>query len=209
MIRPYALISTVSLFCALVLFIGITILPTSSSKNRYLNLIKQTTEERVLAATHKQSREGVRKDLFAARNGHRHRAVLTCPVSELTLSYDRGEAEVVENLKKFHCIMQEEVYNVDDEGMKIPLDVQGKSMQTVRDFDALSGRFYYQRQMLPAERVFVSRYTLPGRDLPELIGEADPTMKGVARTAELNFASGFKFKAKHLKATFFLKDYLQ
>ena len=209
MIRPYALIVIVSLFSVLTALIGYTIVPSKKSENRYLKLIKQTKEEKVLAATHKQNREGVRKDLFVARPGHRLRTVLTCPVSELTLSYDRGESEVVENLKKFHCVMQEEVYNVDGEGGKIPLNVRGEPMQVVRDFDALSGQFYYQRQRLAAERAFVSRYTLPGHEMPELIEDVLPMMKGVARSAELDFGNGIKFKTRHLKAALFLRGISQ
>lgn len=206
MIRPYAFAIFVSLFGALLLIIGISIIPTESSLNRYKRLIQQTKEENVEAATHKQNRQGVRKDLFVSHPDHRLQAMLTCPVSELTLTHGKGEAEVVENLKKFQCLMQEELYYIDSEGRKMPRGNIGKPMQIVRDFNALSGSFYYQRQMLIAERVFVSRYILPGHSLPELIKDAQPTMKGVARSSELNFGSGFKFKAENLKATFFTQS---
>ncbi len=206
MIRPYAFAIFASLFGALLLFIGISVIPTESSRNRYRWLIQQTKEETVEAATHKQNRQGVRKDLFVSHPDHRLQAVLTCPVSELTLTCDKGEAEVVENLKKFQCLMQEELYRVDSEGGKIPLSITGKPMQIVRDFNALSGQFYYQRQKLMAERVFVSRYIIPGHSFPELIKNAQPTMKGVAGRTELNFGNGFKFKAENLKATFFYQN---
>ena len=200
--RPGLIATVVSIFCVVLVWIGVVTFPTNKSRQRYLILSRETQEQKDLVATHKQFREGVRKDLYITRPNHRLQAILTCPVSELTLTHARGESEVVENLKKFHCLMQEDVFVRLPDGTRVPVG-DGKKLQVVRDFNAISGRFFYQRQLLAANRVFVSRYELPGWDLPDVVKEFQPNMKGVARSAELSFGNGFKFRAENLKATFF------
>lgn len=202
--RTSLIVTVVVLFFIVIVWIGISIFPTNNSMKRYLALSQETKEHKELAATHKQFREGVRKDLYVVHVPHRLQATLTSPVSELTLTHVQGEAEVVENLKKFQCLMQEEVYYLLPDGTKSPFGGEtGKPMQVVRDFNAVSGKFYYQRHLLTASRVFLSRFLLPGWKLPDVIKDYEPNMKGVARSAELTFGNGFKFKAQNLKATFF------
>ncbi|NGX57788.1 MAG: hypothetical protein K940chlam3_00684 [Chlamydiae bacterium] len=202
--RSSLIVTVVVLFCLVIVWIGVSIFPTNKSKQRFLILSQETKEQKDLVSTHKQLRERVRKDLYVTRINHRLQAVLTCPLSELTLTHVKGEAEVVENLKKFQCLMQEEIYSLLPDGTKILFGEEGKPMQIVRDFNAVSGKFYYQRHLLTANRVFVSRFLLPGWELPDVIKDYEPTMKGVARSAELTFGNGFKFKAQNLKATFFV-----
>jgi len=192
----------VTLFCALIVWIVFITYPSNKARQRFLTLSRETQEQKDLVATHTQSREGVRKDLYVTRPYHRLHALLTCPLSELTLTHVKGEAEVVENLKKFHCLMQEDVFVRLPDGTEAPVG-EGERLQIIRDFNAVSGRFFYQRQLLLAKRVFVSRYELPGWELPQMVKEFEPSMKGVARSAELVFGNGFKFRAENLKATFF------
>ena len=208
MMRSYLIAIVVAIFCVTLVWIGVIIFPTNKALQRYLTLSRETQEQKDLVATHKQTREGVRKDLYVTRQGHRLQAILTCPLSELTLTHTKGEAEVVENLKKFHCLMQEDVYVLLPDGTKATAG-EGQKLQVVRDFNAVSGLFFYQRQLLTAKRVFVSRYELPGWNLPDLVKEFEPSMKGVARSAELSFGNGFKFRAVNFKATFFSPEFPQ
>jgi len=202
MMRTGLVVTVVVLFCISLIGVVYLTFPTSQSRLRFETLSRVTKEQRDLVATHKQMRQGVRKDLYISRPHHRLQALLTCPVSELTLTHAGGDAEVVENLKKFHCLMQEEVYVLSPDGTKMPVG-NGEKFQIVRDLNAVSGRFYYQRQLLTARRVFVSRYEVPGWNLPEMMKSYEPNMKGVARSAELSFGNGYKFRAENLKATFY------
>jgi len=202
MTRTALIVSVVVLFCVSLIAVVLITLPTSESRKRFESLSRVTKEQRDLVATHKQMRQGVRKDLYISRPHHRLQALLTCPVSELTLTHSGGDAEVVENLKKFHCLMQEEVYVLQPDGTRASIG-EGNKFQIVRDLNAVAGRFFYQRQILTANRVFVSRYDVPGWTLPEMMTSFEPNMKGIARFAELSFGSGYKFRADNLKATFF------
>lgn len=166
--------------------------PSESAEARYRLLSSEMQEQQELVSTHRQYRKGVQKDLYSMKNGERLKATLTCPLSEITLTNVNGDAEVVENLKKFHGAMQENMTRKEDDWI-----------QTVRHFHAVSGQFSYQRQQLIADRVYMSRHQIPGTTLVENEPDIETGMKGVARRADLHFGRGFQFRAQNLKATIY------
>lgn len=185
-IPVWVVVVVVVIYCTSLFAIFLSFLPTQEDECTYLAL---TDESCAAKESHQnQEREGVRKDLYLVRGKERLHALLTAPTSSLTLTFERGDRELVEKMSRFQCLMQEEITG---------------GHQLVREFNAATGKFYYQRQQVVADQVFVSRYLLEGETLPLVVTGEKPLMKGVAKSAEFSFTTGFTFSAKHLKASFY------
>jgi hypothetical protein len=143
--------------------------------------------------TTRQNRAGVRKDLWIAQEGStRLHDRIESASSVLTLTPVDDHMEIVEHLSDLHCSMQD----------KVTLQ-NGKWVQQVRYFDAITGVYQYSTSRFTAQTVALSLFRLPGNDLPVSLLKNTPYLKGVAQ--DVSFAVAGKasqFQAKQFKASF-------
>lgn len=109
------------------------------------------------------------------------------------MEFQGGNPRVVEEFGLFEGKMQEALFF-------------DPPQQLLRVFSGQRGTFSFAEEKLVAEEVLLARYALPGTELPAEIRGMKPEMKGVAESAELTFGEGFRFTARHVKATFMLPE---
>lgn len=160
--------------------------------------IKHTHEisstPQIFSSSASQTRQGVRKDIwFSQEDGSRLRTRIESVSSLLTLHPKEHNFEVVEELQKIRCWMQDRLYAGDG----------GKPMQQMRYLEADSGTYLYTTQQFNAETVALSLFRLPGHAFVVGQTEIPPFIKGVAQ--DVSFAVSGKspqFEAKNFKAQF-------
>ncbi|GEM_PF-2299343 len=190
----WSFISVTLLFFGLIVYLSI---PTSASKERYHQMMEGRVRPEGETPYFSQEREGVKKELVLSGD-ERLKATLVAPRSTLLLEKEGEESDIVEKLGKFNCLFQEEIRPSKTD--------PGEKEQVVRVVSAAGGDFFYHKELLTAGGVFVSKYLVPGEELPSRAMLKDPLFKGVAKSADLSFKSGFHISFKHLKATFFEEE---
>lgn len=153
------------------------------------------SSQKQIASTSHQTRQGVRKDIwFAQEDGSRLQTRIESQSSLLTLHPKGNRFEVIEELQKIRCWMQDRLYTVAG---------TGSSMQQMRYLEADTGTYLYSTQQFAAQSVALSLFRLPGH---ALILNQDPSsafVQGIAQ--DVSFAVSGKspqFSAKNFKATF-------
>ncbi len=145
----------------------------------------------------KQSRAGVRKDLWITQEGGiRLHDRIESASSILTLTPVDDHMDIIENLNQIRCSMQDKFF-----------EHNGAVYQQVRYFDANTGIYQYSTNRFAAQAVALALYRLPGKDLPAALTKQQPFLKGIAQ--DVSFAVAGKasqFQAKQFKASFVGKN---
>lgn len=167
----------------------------ASYKSLVQSLQKKTPSQKQLSSSSHQTRQGVRKDIwFSQEDGSRLHTRIESQSSLLTLHPKGNRLEVVEELQKIHCWMQDRLYTVAG---------TGAPMQQMRYLEADTGTYLYSTQQFVAQSVTISLFRLPGHVLSL---EQDPSsafVRGIAQ--DVSFAVSGKspqFQAKNFKASF-------
>jgi hypothetical protein len=137
-----------------------------------------------------QQRKNVNKNLYLTDKDKRLHVRIRSDASYVDFETDGHETQVVEHLKNFVTLMQEDVY-----------DVNNKAMQVLREVIAKEGVYYYKHNRFLADDVNIARYIVPGHTLPNKLKKTQPLMTGHAESAELNLDNSFKFTAQNMRAT--------
>jgi hypothetical protein len=161
---------------------------------RYKAFVKEqevatTSKKNAVAAD--QKRLGVRKDIwFTQEDKSRLHYRIESQSSTLTLIPVENKLEIIENLDKIKCGMQEKLF------------VTGTTpTQQLRFLEADQGIYRYSTQQFIAESVTLSLYRLPGHQLPSTFDNKTPFLKGISQN--VSFAISGKspqFQAQHFQA---------
>ena len=98
--------------------------------------------------------------------------------------------EIVENLEKIKCGMQEKLFVAENQ-----------PMQQIRFLEAEQGIYRYATQQFIAQDVLLSLLRQPGHQLPSSLSHKDAFLKGMAES--VSFAVSGKtpqFQAQHFQA---------
>lgn len=190
------------LILASALLIGYLTLFTFDEKDRkdYFSLMEkadpsQAAKENPYTAT--QKHHNVHKEIwYNKKNGEKNQRlqlVLRGKDADLILEHDNAKTEVVEHMKNVHCLMQEELF-----------EIQGKPMQLIRYIEADNATYSYDTNCLKATEVTILRFQVPGHTLIQSTAGLKPIMKGKAKEVEFSMGSeDLNFKAHQMKATWY------
>ncbi len=145
------------------------------------------------ASTH-QTRQGVRKDIwFSQEDKHRLHTRIDSEASLLTIQPKEHNFEVVEELQKIHCWMQDRVY----------VGEGGELMQQMRYIEADKGTYLYTTQQFLAQTVALSLFRLPGHALMTTQDQSGAFIRGIAQDVSFSVSGKSpQFQAKNFKAQF-------
>jgi hypothetical protein len=141
-----------------------------------------------------QTRENVRKDIWYLENGPtRLHYRIESESSLLTLVPTDHKIDIIENLQKIRCWMQDKVYaNTTDQA----------TMQQVRFFEADTGSYQYTTQQFLAQSVALSLFRIPGSELPLLCDPKTAFLKGIAKDVSFSVSGKTpQFQAQQFKAS--------
>jgi hypothetical protein len=149
-----------------------------------------------LSSTTNQKRQGVRKDIWFTQDDlSRLHYRIESEHSILTLVPEGNSWDVIENLEKIKCWMQDKLYFA---------DANHQNMQQVRYFEADQGSYQFKLQQFDAKTVALSLFRLPGHHLSFAEDPKSAFLKGVAQDVSFSVAGKTpQFQAQHFKA--FLK----
>lgn len=144
-----------------------------------------------------QNRGGVCKDLWIVQaDGTRLHDRIESASSVLVLTPINDHLDIIEHLNQIHCSMQDRFE-----------ERNGKMMQQIRCFEALSGIYQYSTNRLTAQNVSLSLFRLPGSDLPSSFSSTNSYLRGIAQDVSFAIAGkASQFQAKQFKATFIGKS---
>ncbi|MFN0065538.1 MAG: hypothetical protein ACKVOH_04795 [Chlamydiales bacterium] len=157
----------------------------------YADLVKSsnpTTEKtrNQLISFCQQFREGVSKKIWL----HDRFCSIESDSSNLYFFSEKEQVEVVEELERVRCTMQEKLFFE-----------KGEPKQLVRYIEANKGCYHYNTQLFIADNVHIWTYKLEGHTLPKTFEEYTPVMAGRARSIELSLkGSAFDLKAQQFRA---------
>lgn len=200
--------------------------PSSASRQEYDELLRLSGKgQEVTSYTSKQKRDDVQKDMWTHMEEGRLHTRLNCESSEISYIQHGAEGEIIESMQGITCFMQEKIYSALPDGREAYLQPNGKwliknadphldsswvsenqqlkPMQVIRFFQADKGTYYYHRNFLEAEKVNISRYAIPGNELPASLKGFKPVLTGTAKGAQLSFGKEIQFTAQQFKATLF------
>ena len=170
------------------------VLHISEADRRQLKKIQVKGLATIQTST-EQNRGSVCKDLWIAESdGKRLHDRIESASSVLVLTPVNDHLDIIEHLNQIHCSMQDRIEERD-----------GKIVQQVRCFDALTGVYQYSANRLTAKNVSIALFRAPGSDLPSSF--SSPFLTGIAQ--DISFAIAGKasqFQAKQFKATFAQKN---
>lgn len=155
-----------------------------------------------------QRRKGVQKNFWQVKENFHLVSQVNCEESDLVIEQKEGAQVIVEYMKGVLCLIQEELFYLDPSGNKI-FDAKGseplgKVQQTIRVIRAGRAKYHYSSEILEAEDVNMSLYTIPGRELPHSFNGFIPSMEGRAETLNLAIIEKeLRFKADNFKGTLF------
>jgi hypothetical protein len=152
-----------------------------------------STPQVFTASTH-QTRQGVRKDIwFTQEDKNRLHTRIESASSLLTIQPKEHNFEVVEELQKIHCWMQDRVY----------VGEGGKLMQQMRYIEADKGTYLYTTQQFLAQTVILSLFRLPGHTLQIDQDQSAAFIRGIAQDVSFSVSGkSSQFQAKNFKAQF-------
>lgn len=155
---------------------------------------KVTSSSELISSSTHQTRQGVRKDIwFTQEDGQRLRTRIESSSSVLTIRPKEHNFEVVEELQKIHCWMQDRIYLADG----------GKPMQQMRYFEADRGTYLYTTQQFLAQSVAISLFRLPGHSLVLDQSPSSAFIRGLAQDVSFSVSGKSpQFQAKNFKAQF-------
>lgn len=161
---------------------------------RYRKLVKESVELRSKRALERhpahQLRHGVQKDIWTPKANERSHFRLRSEGSELIIQQKKDKFEATESLQNLECCVQEEI------------DLANQTQQ-VRFVTAELGTYFFPNHQFLANEVSILFYDLPGAELPQVMPDAHPFLKGHAK--EASFSAGGKtanFTAYELQAQF-------
>lgn len=185
------------LFCSLVLTWVLCFGYVRDSDYSSYQLQKQSHEDssvKNLAKTAHQNRKGVVKEIYFTQDDQsRLQYRIESDSSVLTLKPEGSKFDLIENLEKMRCWMQD----------KIELTSGERPIQQMRYLEAEEGIYRYTAQQFHAQSVALSLYRIQGSELPNQLGSYKPFLKGIAQ--DVSFAVTGKtpqFQAQHFKALF-------
>jgi hypothetical protein len=181
---------------------------TEQDQEAYFSLMVEANQSGVdrapkTAYTAAQKRQGVRKELTFLSNDRYMQLELLC--ADSTLRYHRhaeGHSELVEDMSKVLCLMQEELYYLNAEGKKSASACERSvPMQIIRVCVAAEAVYSYQTELCTAEQVEIKRYVCAGHSLRNVkLDSLTPVMKGTAAHIEFSLSGGhLNFKATRLQ----------
>jgi hypothetical protein len=144
-----------------------------------------------VAASSYQTRQGVRKDIwFAQEDNSRLQYRIESESSVLTLLPNKKKMDVIENLQKMRCWMQDKLYLTSQ-----------TPMQQMRYFDADKGTYQFTTQKFEAQSVNLSLYRLPGHGLPQTYDVSSAFLRGIAQDVTFSISGKTpQFQAQQFKA---------
>ena len=166
------------------------ILTYRKMKNRH----EVASSPQVFATSTHQTRQGVRKDIwFSQEDKSRLHTRIESASSLLTIQPKEHNYEVIEELQKIHCWMQDRVY----------VGEGGKPMQQMRYIEADSGTYLYTTQQFLAQTVVLSLFRLPGHSLLINQDQSAAFIRGIAQDVSFSVSGKSpQFQAKNFKAQF-------
>ena len=162
-------------------------------------------EQKQLAATGKsipssayQAREQVRKDIWYLDGTRRLHYRIESDASTLTLVPMNQKIDIIENLQKIRCWMQDKIYEAPG---------TQTAMQQIRYFEADKGSYQYTTQQFLAQTVTLSLFRTPGVDLPLHTNLSGAFLKGIAKDVSFSVSGKTpQFQAQQFKAIFNKSD---
>ncbi len=148
------------------------------------------SSEAIKTSTH-QIRQKVQKDIwFSQEAGERLHYKIQSDTSLLTLEPKGKKVEIIENLEKIKCWMQDKIYYSAD----------NTPLQQLRFFEADQGTYRYSASEFDAQTVILSLFRMPGHEIPETLSSS-PFIKGIARDVCFSVSGKTpKFQAKQFQA---------
>jgi hypothetical protein len=186
---------TIKYLCALVLVAAAALFIFPIRKSDYLlfdELLKSSNPEThsPLLSYSQQKREGVCKQIWYQDDGPLYFRI-NSEESELFFFRQSNRVEVVEQLGKVTCLMQEELYYEND-----------KPMQRVRYLEAERAIYNYNSHLFVAEDAKLTKYQLEGHTPPTEIKHVNPLMRMKAQSVEFSLkGEKLNFIAHQMKAT--------
>jgi hypothetical protein len=141
----------------------------------------------------KQERRGVSKYVSYVKDANRLYIKLESASSDIVLDHHDDITEIIEKLSDLHCVMQEELYYVLDDGrelIKKPngqflfrnanpsdtaswiADIDGYHLtpfQIIRTVEAKTASYYYKTDRVVANDVILSRFIFPGHQMNNIL----------------------------------------
>lgn len=144
----------------------------------------------VSSSTH-QKRYGVRKDIwFAGEDNARLHYRIESDSSILTLLPGKKKLDIIENLEKMRCWMQDKLLYADS-----------NPIQQMRYFEADHGSYQYTTAQFVAQSVALSLYRLPGHELPLSYDNKSAFLRGIAEDVSFSVSGKTpQFQAQNFKA---------
>ncbi len=175
------------------LFIGFSIWRvTDRDKQIYQELLESSTVQQTpLLTFSQQAREGVLKEIWYQDKSPLYIRIESDD-SQLFFFHQEGQIEIIEQLEKVVCFMQEELFYE-----------EGKPMQDIRYMEAKRACYNYNTQLFVGEEARLWKYRLEGHEPVFSVKDETPLMSGTADTVEFTIkGKKLDFQARRLKAKF-------
>lgn len=180
----------------------------------YEELLKSSRpeQESPLLSYSQQVREGVCKQIWY-QDANPLYFRIESEESELFFFHQENQIEVVEQLEKVSCIMQEELFYLLPDGREVSeIDHSTRDaepMQRIRYLEAERACYNYTTQQFVAEEAKLWKFELQGHQAPQHFDKTKPTMSGTAQCVEFSLkGKQLNFQAHRMKATFNPKEEL-
>jgi len=202
-----------------------------TDRDEYQKLVESSSPEVTAEASQtyvsKQRRINVEKNIWFTEETQRLQFRLTSKESELIFTHSDQQTEVVEQLYDAHFYMQEELYYILPDAREATIQPNGRlliryadasqaeswvdldlpnlrPMQRLRYLEADVITYDYKSSLFVANHATLLRYTTEGHQLPKELDDSNLIMAGKAESIEFSLARReLKFRAHHLKATFY------
>lgn len=162
-----------------------------SDKRLYQELLKSSTADKdEIALTYsQQKREGVCKQIWYQDDSPLYFRIESAE-SELFFFRQQNQLEVIEQLGKVKCLMQEDLFYEEE-----------RPMQKVRYLEAERASYNYNTQLFIAEEVKLWQYKLEGHTPPAMIEDTKPLMNATAHSVEFTLkGEKLDFTAHQMRA---------
>ena len=120
-----------------------------------------------------QTRQGVSKQIFYAKDGERRQSRLSSEKSEMVFDQRDGKGELSEHFSDLTCVLQEKT---EDAGHG----------HHIRRLKARQAVYSYKSGQLEAQDVVVADYLIPGEQWPVSYDHFSPTIQGQAQKVHVS-----------------------
>lgn len=143
---------------------------------RLMSMSDQSKEEHVKQNERpvQQTRQGVSKQIFYAKDGERLQSRLSSEKSEVMFDQREGKGELSEHFTDLTCLLQEKTEDAGHDGHHI------------RRLKARQAVYSYKSGQLEAQDVVVSDYLIPGGLWPVSYDHYSPTIQGQAHKVRVS-----------------------